>query len=169
MTSQNTFLNFSVLNTIYLKGMMKYLHSPNLVEIGSWGPKIWPYEYLISPIEISVNWPGNFPNSYKPGQFTLHSMGLIRYWCGHISGHHEPIQKQIGEGFFFYHVLLTYGHESAEMQKRKFDDVTLRYSIEYIVTWIQQRRIFNFVALQEIGLLFCVHINFVFIGFRILP
>ena len=27
------------------------------------------------------------------------------------------------------HVLLKYGHENAEMQKQKFDDVTLRYSI----------------------------------------
>ena len=26
-------------------------------------------------------------------------------------------------------VLLKFGHENAEMQKRKFDDVTLRYSI----------------------------------------
>ena len=23
------------------------------------GPEIWPHEYLISPIEISVNWPGS--------------------------------------------------------------------------------------------------------------
>ena len=38
--------------------MMKNIHSPNLVDIGSWGPEIWPHEYLISPIEIIVNWPG---------------------------------------------------------------------------------------------------------------
>ena len=30
----------------------------------------------------------------------------------------------------FHHVLLKYGHENAEMQKRKFDDVTLQYSID---------------------------------------
>ena len=29
----------------------------------------------------------------------------------------------------FHHVLLKYGHENAEMQKRKFDDVTLWYSM----------------------------------------
>ena len=29
----------------------------------------------------------------------------------------------------FHNVLLKYGHENAEMQKRKFDDVTLQYSI----------------------------------------
>ena len=36
----------------------------------------------------------------------------------------------------FHHVLLKYGHENAEMQKRKFDDVTLRYSIVHQVYWI---------------------------------
>ena len=24
-----------------------------------WGPEIWPHEYLIRPIEISVNWSGS--------------------------------------------------------------------------------------------------------------
>ena len=31
------------------------IHSPNLVGISSWGLEIWPLEYLISPVEISVN------------------------------------------------------------------------------------------------------------------
>ena len=38
---------------------MKNIHSPHLVGIGSWGPEIWLHEYLISSIEISVNWPGS--------------------------------------------------------------------------------------------------------------
>ena len=50
-------LHFRVLDTMYQWSMMKNIHSPNLVGIGSWGPEIWPHEYLISPIEISVNWP----------------------------------------------------------------------------------------------------------------
>ena len=29
----------------------------------------------------------------------------------------------------FHHVLLKYGHENAEMQKGKSDDITLQYSI----------------------------------------
>ena len=29
---------------------MKNIHSQNLVGIGSWGPEVWPDEYLISPI-----------------------------------------------------------------------------------------------------------------------
>ena len=59
MTSQKLFLHFSVLDTMYRWSMMKNIHSPNLVGIASWGPKIWLHEYLISPIEISVNWPGS--------------------------------------------------------------------------------------------------------------
>ena len=79
---------------------MKNLHTPNLTWIGSWWPKIWPHEYLISPIEISVNWPGSY-NCLEPGQFTLISMGLIRYSCGHIFGHHEPIPTKFGVWRFF--------------------------------------------------------------------
>ena len=44
---------------MYRWSMMKDIHSPNGVGIGSWGPEIWPHEYLISPIEIGVNWPGS--------------------------------------------------------------------------------------------------------------
>ena len=29
---------------------------PNSVEIGSCGPEIWSHEYIISPIEYTVNW-----------------------------------------------------------------------------------------------------------------
>ena len=79
---------------------MKNFHSPNLVGIGSWWPEIWPHEYLLilSPIEIIVNWPGS-KQLYEPGQFTLISMGLIRYSYGHILGHHAPIHVKFGEGF----------------------------------------------------------------------
>ena len=100
------------------------------------GPEIWPHEYLISLFqmlfEISVNWSGFKHNEQV--QFTLISMGLTRYSCGHISGHHEPNSCQIWCTRVFHHVLLKYGHENAEMQKKKkkkkkFDDVTLQYSI----------------------------------------
>ena len=74
MTSQKTFLDFSVLDTIYRCSKMKNIHSPNWVGIGSWGPEI----------------------------------------CVRV----------------FYHVLLLkYCHENAEMQKRKFDDITLQCSM----------------------------------------
>ena len=53
------FLDFSVLDTMYRWSMMKNIHSPNWVGIGSWGPELWPHEYLISPTEISVNWSGS--------------------------------------------------------------------------------------------------------------
>ena len=32
----------------------------------------------------------------------------------------------------FHHALLKYGHEKGEMQKQKFDDVTLRNSMDFI-------------------------------------
>ena len=97
---------------------MKNIHSPNLVGIGSWGPEIWPHEYLISPIEISVNWPGS-----KQLGTTLISMGLIRYSCGHILGHHEPIHVKFGVWRFFimlYRNMKKKNHENAEMQKKIF-------------------------------------------------
>ena len=53
------FFDFSVLDTMYRWSMMKNIHGPYWVGIGSWGPELWPHEYLISPIEISVNWPGS--------------------------------------------------------------------------------------------------------------
>ena len=53
------FLHFSVLDTMYRWSMMRNIHSPNLTWIGSWGPKIWLHDYLISPIEISISWPGS--------------------------------------------------------------------------------------------------------------
>ena len=37
----------------------------------------------------------------EPGKFTLISMGLISYSCGHISGHHEPIPTKFGVWRFF--------------------------------------------------------------------
>ena len=52
-------LQVSFLNAMYWLSMMKNLHSPDLVGIGSWGPEIWQHEHLIRPIEISVNWPGS--------------------------------------------------------------------------------------------------------------
>ena len=59
MTSQKTFLAFQRFDTMNQWSMMTNTHSPNLVGIGSWEPEIWPYEYLISATEISVNWPGS--------------------------------------------------------------------------------------------------------------
>ena len=78
---------------------MKNIHSPNWVGIGSWGPEIWLHEYLISPIEISVNWSGSKQLWTRP--ISLISVGLIRYSCGHISGHHEPIYVKFGVWGFF--------------------------------------------------------------------
>ena len=55
-----------ILNTTCRWRMMKNIHSPNLVGISSWGPEIWPLEYLISPNEITVNWPGSNQLGTRP-------------------------------------------------------------------------------------------------------
>ena len=64
------------------------------------GPEIWPHEYLISPIEI-----------------------------GHISGPNEPIHVNVGVWGVFIMFYWNMAIKSAEMQKRKFVDVTVRYSV----------------------------------------
>ena len=73
------FLYFSVLDTMYQWSMMKNIHSPNLLGIGSWGPEIWLQEYLICPTEISVNWPGskqNFMNQANLRWFQWGKLGI---------------------------------------------------------------------------------------------
>ena len=99
MTSLTTFFAFQHFEYhMYRWSMMKNIHNPNLVGIGSWGPEIWPLEYLISPIAIS------YPTVMNQANLHLISMGLIRYSCGHILGPHEPIHVKIGlwvcEGFW---------------------------------------------------------------------
>ena len=59
VTKKKKKLDFSVLDTMYRWSMMKNIHSPNWVGISSWETEIWPHEYLISPIGISVNWSGH--------------------------------------------------------------------------------------------------------------
>ena len=59
MRSQKTFFTFQRFE--YNKSVEndENPHTQNFTGIGSLGPKIWLHEYLISPIEISVNWPGS--------------------------------------------------------------------------------------------------------------
>ena len=95
------FLDFSVLDTMYRWSMMKNIHSPNLVGIGSWGQ-----------------------NSYEPGQFTLISMGLIRYSCSHISGHHEPIHVKFGVWGFF---IMFYWNIVMKMLKCKKENLMMSH------------------------------------------
>ena len=64
-------------------------------------------------------------------------MGRSGYSGSHISGHHEPIHvKLVCEGF--YEISTEIWSENPEMQKRKFDDVTLRYSMEVLVKPLQE-------------------------------
>ena len=61
---------------------------------------------------------GLVPNSYEPNQFTLHSMWLIMYSCGHISGPHERIRIKFGVlGFFI--IIMIYWNIRMKMLKCK--------------------------------------------------
>ena len=70
----------------------------------------------------------HIPNSYEPSQFTLISMGLNYVFMQPYLRPTWTNSCQIWCVRVFHHVLLKYGHENAEMQKRQFDDVTLHYS-----------------------------------------
>ena len=85
------------------------------------------WEYLISPIEINVNWPGSKQLWTRP-IYTDFS-GANKVFMQPYLGLPWTNSCQIWCVRVFHHVLLKYCHENAEMQKRKFDDVTLQYSI----------------------------------------
>ena len=72
----------------------KNIHRLNLVEIGSWGHEIRSYEYLFSPTEIGVNWHSSKQLRTRP--ICTDFNGVIRYSCGQISGHYEPIHVKFG-------------------------------------------------------------------------
>ena len=59
MTSQKTFFGFQCFGYRVSVEHGEKHPQPKLGGIGSWGPETWLHEYLISPIEISVNWPGS--------------------------------------------------------------------------------------------------------------
>ena len=56
-------------------------------------------------------------------------MGLIRYSCDHILGHHEPIHVKFGVWRFFIMLYRNMVMKLLKCKKKIFDDVTLRYSI----------------------------------------
>ena len=58
MTSQKTFFAFKHFEYHISVEHDENFSSPNLVKICTWEPGILPHEYLISPIEIRVSWPG---------------------------------------------------------------------------------------------------------------
>ena len=127
MTSQKTFFGFQCFGYHVSVEHDEKIHSPNWMGIGSWRPEIRPHEYLISPIEISVNWPGSKQLWTRPiyTDFSGANYAFMRPYLG------LPWTNscQIWCVRIFHHVLLKYCHENAEMQKWKFDDVTLQYSI----------------------------------------
>ena len=60
MTPQKTF--FFAFQRFEYHILVKHDEKPPQPKFGgNWfmRPEIWPHEYVISPIEISVNWPGS--------------------------------------------------------------------------------------------------------------
>ena len=98
---------------------MKNPHTPNLTWIGSWWPEIWLHEYLICPIEISVNWPGS-------------QLFGTRQICTDFSGANQVFMRPYLEAQWTNsHQIWTvdifapqiHGIKNAEMQKKFFCDV----------------------------------------------
>ena len=111
--------------------------TPNLTRIGSRWLEIWLHKYLISPIEIGVNRPVH--NCLESGQFTMISMGLIRYSCGHILGPHELIPTKFGLYMLFIMLHWYMVFKNSEMQKQDICDIitSVLYSNaqSYVVTF----------------------------------
>ena len=94
--------------------------------------------------------------------FQSFSMGLIRYSYSHISGHHEPINVKFGVWGFFIMFYWKFGHENVQMQKLKFDDVTLLLFCVHIfldvthrMTFAKSQHSFNIWPITYPPLLFC--------------
>ena len=108
----------------------KNIHSPNLVGnrfMG--GPRYGRMNTYLAPLK-SV-YIGLVPNSYEPGQFTLISMGLIRYSCGpYLGPTMNRFMSNLVCGGFFIMLYRNMVMKNAEMQNNFFlMTSTLRYSI----------------------------------------
>ena len=126
MTSQKTFFGFQCFG--YHVSVEHDEKHPQPTAQNSWGPEIWPHEYLISPTETSVNWSGSKQLWTRPIYTDFNGANLV--FMRPYLGPPWTNSCQIWCVMVFHHVLLKYCHENAEMQKRKFDDVTLQYSID---------------------------------------
>ena len=132
MSSNFLFLHFSIFMTIFQQNMMKNPHTPNLTWIGSWGPKIWPHEYLISPTEISVNWPGS-KQLWKRPIYTDFN-GANEVFMRPYLGPPWTDPHQIWTVDVFHHAPSIHGIQNAEMQKKVFCDVITSVLYRYSFT-----------------------------------
>ena len=98
--------------------MLKNPHTPNLTWIGSWWLETWPIANLPHWNQCKLAW---FVNCLEPSRFTLISMGLIRYSCGH---NYRAPWTDLG-CHVFHHAALICGIQNVEMQKCFCDVITL--------------------------------------------
>ena len=116
--------------------------------MGIWWPEIWPHEFLISPIEMSANWPGSQLFGTRPVYTDFN--GANRYSCGHISGPHEPIPTKFGLWMFFIILHWYLVSKTLKCKKNVFCDViasvlywqmsTSKFSASALVWSVSQAR-----------------------------
>ena len=106
--------------------MIKNPHTPNLTCIGSWWPEIWLHEYLISSIEISVNWPGSQQFGNRPIYTDFNGVNLGIHAA--ISQAHELIPTKF-ELWMFFIMLHRYMVFKTLKCKKVFVMPSLLYSV----------------------------------------
>ena len=138
--------------------MMKNIHSPNMVGIGSWGPEIWPHEYLLSPIEnqCKLAW-------FQQPIIDTEANGAIYTVLGiHVAISWATMNRFMSNLVVWRFFIMLFRNMVMKMLKCKqkiFDDVTHRYSIE---AWIQFIGILHSPFGQLLEALLSILKNFLF-------
>ena len=99
--------------------MLKNPHTLNCTWIGSWGPEKWPHEYLISPIECSVNWPGSQLLGTRP-IYTDFNGALLQVFKRPYHGPPWSDFHQIWPVEVFHHVLPIHDIQNPKCKNKKF-------------------------------------------------
>ena len=118
VTSSNFLFCISAFSWPYFSKTWWKTLTPNLTWIDSWWPEIWPHEYLISPTEISVNWPGSKQLWTRPIYTDFNGANLV-----FMQLYLEPPwtnPHQIWTVDVFHHAPPIHGIQNAEMQKKVF-------------------------------------------------
>ena len=108
------------------------------------GPKYGrPHEYLISPIEISVSWPGSKQLWTRPIDTDFNGANYVFMWPYMYLGAPWTSSCQIWCVRVFHHVVLKYGNENAEMKKKWWRHSSVLYwriRVKEVVNEMKTRR-----------------------------
>ena len=95
-------------------------------------------------------------------KFTLISMGLIRYSCGHILGHHEPIHVKFGVWRFF---IMLYRNMVMKMLKCKtfwWRHTSVLYMFWCVHNFVTAKNTTNFGYFQRLFVSRCWIVPWIF-------